>query len=120
MRLKLDENLSRHLKADIAALGYDVDTAFDEGLLSRPDGEIVSAAKAERRVLLTLDRRLADLRRYPPGTHPGIVVFRPMRFGRQAVRVFVLAFLSSLKAESVAGCLTVVEPDQTRIRTPND
>jgi hypothetical protein len=37
MKLKLDENLSRHLRSVLEALGYDVLTVADEGLLSQPD-----------------------------------------------------------------------------------
>jgi hypothetical protein len=33
MRLKLDENLSRHLKRALVSLGHDVETAADEDLL---------------------------------------------------------------------------------------
>jgi len=73
MKLKLDENLSRHLKPVLASLGHDVLTAADESLLSRPDTEIAAAAFNEERILLTLDIEFADLRKYPPGTHPGII-----------------------------------------------
>ncbi|MDM7998106.1 MAG: DUF5615 family PIN-like protein [Acidobacteriota bacterium] len=70
MKLKLDENLSRHLKPVLAGLGHDVLTAADENLLSHPDTEIAQAAKEEQRMLLTLDIEFADLRKYPPGSHP--------------------------------------------------
>ncbi len=40
MRLKLDENLSRHLKAELAELGHDVQTAAEEGLLGKSDREV--------------------------------------------------------------------------------
>ncbi|MBI1802028.1 MAG: DUF5615 family PIN-like protein, partial [Chloroflexi bacterium] len=49
MMLKLDENLSRHLKPDLAALGHDVLTAAEEGLLSQPDTAIATAASREGR-----------------------------------------------------------------------
>jgi predicted nuclease of predicted toxin-antitoxin system len=77
MKLKLDENLSRHLKPALTALGHDILTAADENLLSRPDTEIARAANREQRMLLTLDVEFADLRKYPPGSHPGIILFRP-------------------------------------------
>jgi predicted nuclease of predicted toxin-antitoxin system len=76
MKLKLDENLSRHLKPALTALGHDILTAADENLLSRPDTEIARAALGENRMLLTLDVEFADLRKYPPGSHPGIILFR--------------------------------------------
>ena len=81
MRLKLDGNLCRHLKPILAGLGHEVLTASDEGLLSRSDMEVAAAAAREDRMLLTLDVEFADLRKHPPGSHPGIIVFHPSSFG---------------------------------------
>ena len=50
MRLKLDENLSRHLKPLLADLGHDVLTAADEDSLSRPDVEVAACAAREGRI----------------------------------------------------------------------
>ena len=44
VRLKLDENLSRHLKTLLDQRQHDVLTAGDEGLLSQPDIVIAKAA----------------------------------------------------------------------------
>ena len=65
MKLKLDENLSRHLKPLLTKLGHDVLTAADENLLSCRDTKIAAAALREKRMLLTLDLEFADLRKYP-------------------------------------------------------
>ena len=35
MKIKLDHNLSRHLRISLEAFGHDVDTAFDEGWRDR-------------------------------------------------------------------------------------
>ncbi len=70
MRVKLDENLSRHLKPAIAALGHDAVTVGDEGLLGEPDTAVGRAARSEGRMLLTLDVEFGDLRKYPPGPPP--------------------------------------------------
>ena len=85
MRLKLDENLSRHLKPALADLGHDVLPAGDEGLLSRADTEVAAESFKEGRMLFTLDVEFADLRKYPPGEHPGIILFRPPLFGPLSV-----------------------------------
>ena len=61
MKLKLDENLSRHLKPVLTHLGHDVLTAADEDLLSRPDTEVAASASREGRILLSLDIEFADL-----------------------------------------------------------
>ena len=40
MKIKLDHNLSRHLKGALQTFGHDVDTAFDEGLARSTDREV--------------------------------------------------------------------------------
>jgi hypothetical protein len=50
VKLKLDENLSRHLKVPLATLGHDVQTAADEGLLSKPDPAVFKSSAAEGRM----------------------------------------------------------------------
>jgi predicted nuclease of predicted toxin-antitoxin system len=73
MKLKLDEKLSRHLKPTLSALQHDVLTVEDQRHLSQPDPIVAGAAKSEGRMLLTLDLECADLRKYPPGSHPGMM-----------------------------------------------
>lgn len=77
MRLKLDENLPTGLAAGLATRDHDADTVIDEGPAGQPDPVIVATAADARRMLLTLDRGIGDLRRYPPGSHAGVVVLRP-------------------------------------------
>jgi len=118
MKLKLDENLSRHLKTVLTDLGHDVLTAADEDLLSRPDTEIARAAATEKRMVLTLDVEFADLRKYPPGSHAGILLFRPLSLGPLSVNRFVADFVGSSDLEELAGCVAVVEPGRVRVRCP--
>jgi len=118
MKFKLDENISRHLRARLLQSGLDVESVESEGLLSQPDDVVAAAAKAEGRILLTLDIGLADVRKYPPGTHPGIVLFRlpTDREGAQSVSDFVEHLLKTADWKSYSGCLVVVEQDSIRIR----
>lgn len=118
MKLKLDENLSRHLKQTLGAFRHDVTTVADEGLLSQPDTVIAVAARQEGRILLTLDVEFADLRKYPPGNHPGIVLFRPKSFGPLSVNALVEAFVRDTDLRMLAGCVVVVEPSRIRVRRP--
>lgn len=78
MKLKLDENLPHDLAAALRADGNDVHTVADEQLAGKSDPVVVAAATDEGRLLLTLDRGIGDLRRYPPGSHAGILVLRPV------------------------------------------
>jgi predicted nuclease of predicted toxin-antitoxin system len=118
VRLKLDENLSRHLLPALRSLGHEVTTAAGEGLLSRPDTEVAAAAKNVGRMLLTLDVEFGDLRKYPPGTHPGVVLFRPRSSGPITVNRFVTEFARNSDLQLLTGCVVVVDPSRTRVRWP--
>jgi predicted nuclease of predicted toxin-antitoxin system len=118
MKLKLDENLSRHLKPLLIGLEHDVLTAADENLLSQPDTEIARVAKTEQRMLLTLDIEFADLRKYPPGSHPGVILFRPLSLSPLSVNTFIADFIRRIDLKKLAGCIAVVDPAHVRIRAP--
>ncbi len=118
MKLKLDENLSRHLKPVLIEFGHDVLTAADENLLSRPDTEIASAAKKEKRMLRTLDIEFADLRKYPPGSHPGVILFRPLSLSPLSVNTFITDFVRRTNLGKLTECVAVVDPVHVRVRHP--
>ena len=118
MKLKLDEYLSRHLKPVLIGLGHDVLTAAEENLLSHPDTEIAHAAKNEQRILLTLDVEFADLRKYPPGSHPGVILFRPLSLSPLSVISFITDFVRRTDLDKLAACVAVVDPVHVRVRYP--
>lgn len=119
MKIKLDENLSLQLKPFLTALSHDVHTTAEEGLLSKSDTVVGSAAKAEGRMLFTLDLGFGDLRKYPPGTHPGIILFRPKSNGPLSVNEFVQTFVKETDLQTLAGCNAVVENTRVRVRRPD-
>jgi predicted nuclease of predicted toxin-antitoxin system len=118
MKLKLDENLSLHLKPVLIELGHDVLTATDENLLSHSDTEIAQAAKEEQRMLMTLDVEFADLRKYPPGSHPGVILFRPRSLSPLSVNAFITDFVRRTDLDKLAACVAVVDPVHVRVRYP--
>jgi len=118
MKLKLDENISRHLKPILEDLNHDLLTVSDQGLLSQNDTAIGMAAKTEGRMLLTLDLEFGDLRKYPPGRHPGIILFRPRSFGPLSVNRFVEDFVRETDIEQFRGCVAVVDTSKVRVRRP--
>ena len=119
MKIKLDENLSRHLKDALLGLGHDVSTALEEGLLGKDDVELGAAAKTDSRMVFTLDLDFADLRKFPPGSHPGVILFRPRSMGPLAVNQFVLKFAQQTELSDLARCLAIVEPHRVRVRRPS-
>ena len=116
MKIKLDENLSWHLKDSLSGAGHQASTAADENLLGKTDAEVAAAAKAEDLVIFTLDVAFADVRRFPPGGHPGIVLFRPRSLGPIAVNRFVMEFVRDQNLESLAGSIVIVEANRIRVR----
>ena len=115
MKIKLDQNLSQHLRDDLTALKHDVDSVFDEGLSGAGDPEVLKAATSQDRILLTLDTDFLDLKVYPPGNHRGVIVFRPPRQGALAVADFIKAFVRSTDLEKYYRRTTVVERTRARI-----
>lgn len=118
LKIKLDENLSRHLKTTLRNIGIDAVMVTDEGLLSQLDPVIASAAREEGRMLFTLDLEFADLRKYPAGNHPGIVLFRPGSLGPLSVNRVVEKFARETDLVNLTGCVVVVESSRIRIRRP--
>jgi predicted nuclease of predicted toxin-antitoxin system len=116
VKFKLDENMPLDLMGDLTALGHDADSVMDEGLQGEADPEVVAAAHAEGRILLTLDKGIGDLRLYPASRHAGIVVFRPGSNGRGVVLAFVRERLSEVLSLDLPQTLTVVGRERIRRR----
>lgn len=114
MKIKLDQNLSQHLREKLIKFGHDVDSVFDEQLSGAKDAEVLSAATSQNRFLFTLDKDFVDLKLYPPGENAGIVVFRPPRQGALRVTNFVMAFVRSNDLRKHHRRTTIVE--RTRVK----
>lgn len=108
MRFKLDENLPVELRDDLQALGHDAETVPDEGMAGAPDALLLERVRLEERVLLTMDKGIADVRRYPPRRYAGIVLFRPGSTGRGAVLAFARSHLPGILEADFTGRLLVV------------
>jgi predicted nuclease of predicted toxin-antitoxin system len=115
-KVKLDEHLPRSLVAALAARGIDADTVAEEGLSGATDPEVLAAAGSDGRTVLTLDRGFGDIRAYPPGAHPGIVVFRLDDQSGPAVTAAVLQLVDGHGLANLAGAITVVQGGLLRIR----
>ena len=76
MRLKLDENVTVAAQDPLVAVGHDVDTVADEDLTGRPDPDVLGAAVADDRAIVTCDLGFGDPRAYPPASHRGVILRR--------------------------------------------
>jgi predicted nuclease of predicted toxin-antitoxin system len=118
MRLKLDGNLPADAVVAARSAGHDVETVVDEGLAGAPDDDVLHVATSEGRLVVTLDRGLADVRRHPPGTHAGVLALRVADQRPGEVVEALEAALAGLDLEGVAGCNVVVRGSEARVRRP--
>lgn len=116
MKFKLDENVPIELRDDLRMLGYDADSVHDENLSGIADAWSLEQARLEDRVLLTMDKGIADVRRYPPREYAGIVLLRPGSAGRGEVLAFARRHLSRILAMELKGWLLVVNETSIRVR----
>ncbi len=119
MKIKLDENIPGSVAGVLRSRGHDVDTVLEESLGGRDDPTVLSAAIDEGRLLLTLDRGFGDVRAYPPGTHPGIIVLRPGDQRVPTVVAMVETLVDHHDIEGHAACITVVQRNVLRVRRPD-
>jgi len=115
VRLKLDENLPRHLAEHLVGLDHDVDTVGDEHLIGADDGAILEAAAAAGRVLVTLDRGLGA-RALRSRDHRGVIVLRPPTQSATDVASTLVAFLAQPEPPDLDGAIAVVQASRVRIR----
>lgn len=118
MKVKLDENLPDSAIALLESGGHDVDTARAEGLQGADDPPVLAAATEESRLLITLDRGLGDVRRYPPGTHAGVLVLRLDHQSPRAIRREMERIVDEVDLDDLHGCIATWHYGNLRVRRP--
>jgi hypothetical protein len=63
-------------------------------------------------------RGIGDLRRYPPGSHAGILVLRPAAQDPDSILDLIKRLMRTHPLDDLRGCVVVVEPRKVRIRRP--
>jgi len=120
LTIKLDENLPERLVDVLTGLGHDVDTVRSEGLIGINDFVVWDAAQSAKRFLVTQDLDFADMRRYEPGAHAGLLLVRLAKPGRDSLFERVSTLFSTEPVEEWCGCLVVATDRKIRIRRPRD
>jgi predicted nuclease of predicted toxin-antitoxin system len=115
VKLKLDENLPVTAAPRLAALGFDTDTVFDEGLSGRDDAEVWAAAQNEGRFFVTQDMDFSDSRKFRPGSHHGLLVVRIPDSEQWRVADYLYGWFSSPDAKSWEGAFVVATATKIRV-----
>jgi predicted nuclease of predicted toxin-antitoxin system len=116
MRLKIDENLHDDVAVLLAGEGHDVHTVHSEGLRGRGDAILAQHCRVEDRVLLTLDLDFADIREFPPSSHPGMIVLRVSHQSRRHILEIVTRMSQLLEREPIAERLWIASEAGVRVR----
>lgn len=116
MKFKLDENLSRSVVDLFRSAGHDAMTVREQGLQSAPDERVFEVAVQEGRILVTLDRDLGQVLRFPPAASAGIIVIDVgPRASHPALLNRTRELLALVEAHSPERSLWIVEPGRVRI-----
>lgn len=118
MRIKLDENLPLRLAPRLGALGHDVVTVRDEGLVGADDRRIWEAAQFERRFLVTQDLGFSEIANFAPSGHAGVLLVRLQEPSRPDLLRRVEAVFRQENVESWAGCIVAATERKVRVRRP--
>jgi predicted nuclease of predicted toxin-antitoxin system len=116
MKLLLDTCVWGGAKRDLIAVGHDVvwagDWPEDPG-----DEQILSRAREEGRIVVTLDKDFGELAIVHGKAHAGIVRLVDQSGPRQAA--VCLGVLSAYGADLEAGAIVTAEPGRLRFRPPD-
>jgi len=118
MRIKLDENLPSRLALRLSALGHDVATVGEEGMVGKLDPVIWETAQREARFLITQDLDFSDAQRFTPGTHHGILLVRLRTPSRRALIARVQGLFQEGDVAQWARCFVVATERKVRVRRP--
>lgn len=116
MKVKLDENFPLAVVELLVAHGHDVETIASERLGGATDALVLEAATREQRLLMTLDRGLGDVRRYPPGTHAGILILRLDVQSAAAVTSSLEELITGHDLAALSGTVAIAQRGLLRIR----
>jgi len=118
MKVKLDENLGHSHLELLQKAGYEADRVHEEGLSGISDEELWQHTCKEQCFFITLDLDFSDVRRFPPGDHPGILLIRARSRSRETILTVLKRTLKEHPLESLIGCLAVADEIHTRIWRP--
>lgn len=120
MKFKLDENIDVRAASVLEGAGHDVATVRSQQLGGTADAVLARIVRGEGRILVTLDRGFGDIRTYPPGSHPGIVVLL-LRHQAGAAVTDALRFLVGYDSlAAIVGCTVIVDARTIRVRRQRD
>ncbi len=114
--VKLDEDLSPLVGEPLLAAGCTVLSVVEQGWSGLKDADLWSRVVSEGVFFITADKGFGDIRAYPPGAHPGILLLRPDDESLSEYRALVAGVVEEHGIESLRGATSVATPRGLRVR----
>jgi predicted nuclease of predicted toxin-antitoxin system len=114
--IKVDEDLPLAAVHLLRERDYNAVSVIDQQMGGWKDPPLWTVVQEESRFLITADKGFADIRKYPPGTHAGILLLRPDEDGIRPIIDLLAKVLASYKMDNLSRSVTVVTPRGIRIR----
>ncbi|MFB2892664.1 DUF5615 family PIN-like protein [Aerosakkonemataceae cyanobacterium BLCC-F50] len=116
MKFLADMGISLRTVAWLRSVGYDIVHLRDEGLQRLPDDEILIKARAEGRILLTVDLDFAELLAVSGEVLPSVILFRLGNENYQAINERLAEVLSQCQEDLEAGAIISVSNQRYRVK----
>lgn len=117
MRFLVDENLSRRLVTALATAGHDVVHVADLDLRSAPDVDILKAARARGRTIISSDTDFGTLLAEERASAPSMILMRRLSNRRaDELSALILANLDDVADALEQGAVIVIEETRIRVR----
>ena len=116
VRLKVDEDLPAEIAELLSSYGHDALTVAAQGWMGMPDAILWPWVQDERRWLITADKGFANLRRYSPGSHAGVILLRAHEESRRTYLSLAGIALERLSLDELTGAIVVVTDRGIRVR----
>lgn len=116
MKIKIDEDLPKTVAEMVRNHVLDTTTVLEERLSGTLDPDLWKIIQKEGRFLITGDKAFADIRRYQPGTHFGVLLLRPEEDGIPQLKLLISEVLKSGMLEKLSRCIAVATIGRLRIR----
>ena len=118
MKIKIDEDLPKAVSEMVRRQIQDTTTVVGEMLSGTLEPDLWKIIQKEERFLITGDKAFANIRRYQPGTHFGVLLLRPEENGIPQLKLLISEVLKSGMLEKLSRCIAVATLGRLRIRRP--
>lgn len=115
VKVLADENIFPAIVDFLRQKGLDVADVREIGFAGADDDKVFEVAKRGQRALIAFDRHFANILRYPPSSHYGIIVIRIHPPLLPKIFAALEGFLQKFDLATLKGALVILREDGFRV-----